>query len=95
MLNLIENSAAIEMGLLGFLPTAEHFINREKIHLREHAGVLFGDRFQPWAEKMPGREFLPFGSIEIFQVFLSDVAGPVPCHDAVNPGHGRFSKDAK
>ena len=56
LLDLIKDSPFVEVRLLRFLPSAEHLVDGEQIHLREGFRELLRDRFEPGPIKVLGSD---------------------------------------
>src|SRR5215203_2558041 len=58
--DLIEDAAVGEVGLLSVLPPAEGFVDREQLDRRERARVFRGDLRVAWPVMVLRRDLLPF-----------------------------------
>src|SRR4029077_564780 len=75
LIDLIEDTAVIEVRLLDLAPTAEDFVHREQLDLGEVFSVLLFDLNQTRAIKVLGGNFLACRTIEVFQISLRESAG--------------------
>src|SRR5262245_57397230 len=68
LLELVENTALVEMRFLRLLPAAENFIDGEQFQFRKSVGVFVSDRLKPRTIIIFCGHFLAFGRVEIFQI---------------------------
>src|SRR3954469_2426835 len=85
-LQLIVNTAFIEMGLLRFLPSAKNLIDGEQIQPGELGFIFLRHRFQTRAVIMFRRDLLPLGRIKIFEILLRDRRCASPIYHFIDPG---------
>src|SRR6266436_5291694 len=72
LIDLIEDTAVVEVRFLDLAPAAEYFVYGKESHFRKFLGVFFRHCRQPWAIVVLRGDFLAFRSIKIFQVGLGD-----------------------
>ena len=93
-LNLIEDAAVIEVGFLGFLPAAEHFINGEQIHLREHGSIFLSDGLEARTVIIFCGNFLALRRIKELEVGGGDFFCAATIYDFIHDGNRGFRQDA-
>ena len=74
LVDLVEGAAVGKMRLLRRLPVAEIFLQRKQRQLRELLVVLLRHRIECGPVEIPGRDFLAFGRVQVFEIGLRDLA---------------------
>src|SRR5271163_429396 len=92
----IESTMIGEMRGLGTGPAAEYGIDgNESWNVGELLRVAGGNGGIAGSVEVFGRDFLSLGGVEIFQVFLGDLAGPVLVDVLVHQADRRLRDDAE
>src|SRR5271166_2384860 len=94
LVNLVENPAVVEKGLLSFGPTAENAVDGKQLNLGELPGVSLGDFWCPWSIEILRGDFLSLGRVEIFEIVRRHLARSLPVDNLIDDAYRRFRQNA-
>ena len=93
--DLVKDAAIGEMGFLGLLPAAEHFINRDEFQRRKLARIFRSSPGISRPVKIPPGDVLAFIRIKIIEIGFGNLERAVLLGDLLDHGHRRFGQNAQ